>query len=76
MKKLTEIEFDQIVEDRLNKIGKTLIEKGLSEITTEIYALPTPPFYYAEEEHQQYLAKNPNGYCNLRGTGISCAIGS
>lgn len=56
--------------------GKTLIEKGLSEITTEIYALPTPPFYYAEEEHQQYLGKNPNGYCNLQGTGVSCPIGS
>lgn len=41
---------------------------GLGTITTEIY--PAPIFYYAENEHQQYLAKNPEGYCNLRGTGI------
>ncbi|MEH6543161.1 MAG: peptide-methionine (S)-S-oxide reductase MsrA [Porticoccaceae bacterium] len=40
------------------------------EITTEICA--APEFYYAEFYHQQYLAKNPNGYCNLRGTGVSC----
>ena len=44
-----------------------------SEITTEI--LDAPPFYYAEEYHQQYLAKNPNGYCGLGGTGVSCPIG-
>ena len=47
-----------------------LKEAGLSEITTEI--LEAPEFYYAEEYHQQYLAKNPNGYCGLGGTGISC----
>ncbi len=45
-----------------------------SEITTEI--LDAPPFYYAEEYHQQYLAKNPNGYCGLGGTGVSCPIGT
>ncbi|EAS47600.1 Peptide methionine sulfoxide reductase [gamma proteobacterium HTCC2207] len=45
---------------------------GFGEITTEIRMAPT--FYYAEEYHQQYLAKNPGGYCGLRGTGISCAI--
>ncbi|KQT53844.1 MULTISPECIES: peptide-methionine (S)-S-oxide reductase MsrA [unclassified Aureimonas] len=43
------------------------------QITTEIR--DAPPFYYAEEEHQQYLAKNPSGYCGLGGTGVSCPIG-
>ncbi len=43
------------------------------EITTEI--VPLGPFYYAEDYHQQYLAKNPNGYCGLGGTGVSCPIG-
>ena len=42
-------------------------------ITTEI--LPAPEFYYAEEYHQQYLAKNPRGYCGIGGTGVSCPIG-
>ncbi len=46
---------------------------GYGEITTEIVAAPT--FYYAEDYHQQYLAKNPNGYCGLGGTGVSCPIG-
>lgn len=44
----------------------------MGEITTEI--LDAPPFYYAEDYHQQYLAKNPNGYCGLGGTGISCPM--
>jgi peptide-methionine (S)-S-oxide reductase len=43
------------------------------DITTEI--VPAPPFYYAEDYHQQYLAKNPGGYCGLGGTGVSCPIG-
>jgi peptide-methionine (S)-S-oxide reductase len=43
------------------------------EITTEI--LPAPEFYYAEDYHQQYLAKNPNGYCGHGGTGVSCPVG-
>ena len=42
-------------------------------ITTEI--APAPEFYYAEDYHQQYLAKNPNGYCGLGGTGVSCPVG-
>jgi len=46
--------------------------KGFGEITTEIIDAPT--FYYAEDEHQQYLQKNPGGYCNLRGTGAVCPI--
>jgi len=45
---------------------------GYGRITTEI--LPAPEFYYAEDYHQQYLAKNPDGYCGLGGTGVSCAI--
>ena len=46
---------------------------GYGEITTEI--LPAPEFYYAEEYHQQYLAKNPGGYCGLGGTGVTCPAG-
>jgi peptide-methionine (S)-S-oxide reductase len=46
---------------------------GYGEITTEI--APAGPFYYAEPYHQQYLGKNPNGYCGLGGTGVSCPIG-
>lgn len=48
---------------------------GLGTITTEI-VYPAPPFYYAEDEHQQYLAKNPGGYCGLGGTGVACPAGS
>jgi peptide-methionine (S)-S-oxide reductase len=50
-----------------------LKEQGYGEITTEI--APLGEFYYAEGYHQQYLAKNPNGYCGLGGTGVSCPIG-
>ena len=49
-----------------------LNDRGFGDITTEISLAPT--FYYAEDYHQQYLAKNPNGYCGLRGTGISCDL--
>jgi peptide-methionine (S)-S-oxide reductase len=49
-----------------------LAKAGRDKITTEI--VPDQTFYFAETEHQQYLAKNPNGYCNLRGTGVSCPI--
>jgi peptide-methionine (S)-S-oxide reductase len=52
---------------------KELGRSNMGEITTEI--LDAPPFYYAEDYHQQYLAKNPNGYCGLGGTGVSCPIG-
>jgi peptide-methionine (S)-S-oxide reductase len=47
--------------------------KGLGDITTEI--IPAPDFYYAEDYHQQYLQKNPGGYCGIGGTGVSCPIG-
>ena len=50
-----------------------LAARGYGEITTEI--APAGPFYYAEEYHQQYLAKNPAGYCGHGGTGVSCPIG-
>ena len=50
-----------------------LARAGYGEITTEIAA--AGPFYYAESYHQQYLAKNPNGYCGLGGTGVSCPVG-
>ena len=53
---------------------KKLVEARFGEITTEI--AEAPPFYYAEEYHQQYLAKNPNGYCGIGGTGVSCPIGT
>jgi|SRR5579862_536396 len=51
---------------------RMLKRAGFTAITTEI--ADAPPFYYAEDYHQQYLAKNPNGYCGLAGTGVSCAI--
>ena len=50
-----------------------LDKAGYGAITTEI--LPAPVFYYAEDYHQQYLAKNPGGYCGLGGTGVSCPVG-
>jgi peptide-methionine (S)-S-oxide reductase len=50
-----------------------LTAAGRGTITTEI--LDAPQFYYAEDYHQQYLAKNPDGYCGLKGTGVSCPIG-
>jgi peptide-methionine (S)-S-oxide reductase len=49
---------------------RVLTQGGYGPITTEI--AEAPPFYYAEEYHQQYLAKNPGGYCGLGGTGLSC----
>jgi peptide-methionine (S)-S-oxide reductase len=52
---------------------RELRDAGYGEITTEI--AQAGPFYYAEPYHQQYLAKNPNGYCGLGGTGVSCPVG-
>jgi peptide-methionine (S)-S-oxide reductase len=54
--------------------GKVLAANGYGPITTEIF--PAPEFFYAEEYHQQYLAKVPHGYCGLGGTGLSCPIGT
>jgi peptide-methionine (S)-S-oxide reductase len=53
--------------------GRELVAAGHGEITTEI--AEAAPFYYAEPYHQQYLAKNPNGYCGLGGTGVACPVG-
>ncbi len=50
-----------------------LAKAGFNPITTEI--IDAPPFYYAEDYHQQYLGKQPNGYCGLGGTGVACPIG-
>jgi peptide-methionine (S)-S-oxide reductase len=52
---------------------KELANHGMAAITTEI--IDAPQFFYAEDYHQQYLAKNPGGYCGLGGTGVSCPIG-
>jgi peptide-methionine (S)-S-oxide reductase len=51
-----------------------LSKAGFGAVTTEIAA--APPFYFAEDYHQQYLAKNPGGYCGLGGTGVTCPIGT
>ncbi|MBL4750962.1 MAG: peptide-methionine (S)-S-oxide reductase MsrA [Amylibacter sp.] len=64
---------EKAVKDSLAAFQAQLSAKGFGAITTEV--LPAPEFYYAEEPHQQYLAKNPSGYCGLKGTGVSCPIG-
>jgi peptide-methionine (S)-S-oxide reductase len=56
-----------------DRFRSELAKAGYGEITTEVAA--AGPFYYAEPYHQQYLAKNPNGYCGLGGTGVACPIG-
>ena len=63
----------EIAQASAERFGKALKAKGYGGITTEIAA--AGPFYFAEEYHQQYLAKNPGGYCGLGGTGVSCPIG-
>ncbi|MCG6966765.1 MAG: peptide-methionine (S)-S-oxide reductase MsrA [Chromatiaceae bacterium] len=60
-------------EQSLERYQAALSAKGLPAITTEI--LDAPPFYYAEAYHQQYLAKNPSGYCGLGGTGVCLPVG-
>ena len=63
----------QIAEASRSAYESQLRAAGFGSVTTEIKPLDT--FYYAEEYHQQYLAKNPDGYCGIGGTGISCPIG-
>ena len=63
----------QIAEASRAAYQAALSARGLGRITTEI--LPAPEFFYAEDYHQQYLAKNPNGYCGISGTGVTCPIG-
>ena len=62
----------QAAEASLKAYQDAIGRHGLSAITTEIR--DAPPFYFAEAEHQQYLAKNPGGYCNMRGTGVACPM--
>ncbi|RLA46731.1 MAG: peptide-methionine (S)-S-oxide reductase [Gammaproteobacteria bacterium] len=66
--------FDEVqqgqAESSLRAFQQALDRANYGTITTEI--LPAPKFYYAEDYHQQYLAKNPDGYCGLGGTGVSC----
>ena len=62
----------QVAEEAKRLYQARLSAAGKGTITTEI--LDAPEFYYAEDYHQQYLAKNPDGYCGLKGTGVSCAI--
>jgi peptide-methionine (S)-S-oxide reductase len=57
----------QAYQERLSAVGRGTISTEIREV---------PPFYYAEGYHQQYLAKNPDGYCGLQGTGVSCPIGT
>jgi peptide-methionine (S)-S-oxide reductase len=66
-------EHHQAAEASRAAYAEVLQAKGYPEITTEI--AKAGPFYYAEDYHQQYLHKNPNGYCGLGGTGVSCPIG-
>ncbi len=69
----TQAQYDAAVASR-EAYQRRLSEAGYDEITTEI-VFPAPTFYYAEDDHQQYLSKNPHGYCGLGGTGVSCQIG-
>lgn len=68
---VTDAQADVVAKSR-DAFEAALKAKGLGPITTEIK--PAGSFYYAEDYHQQYLAKNPNGYCGLQGTGVSCPI--
>jgi peptide-methionine (S)-S-oxide reductase len=64
------------IESSRQMFQERLTERGYGEITTEIAPIDLESgFYYAEPSHQQYLAKNPNGYCGIGGTGVSCPIG-
>ncbi len=62
-----------LAEATRDQYANALRDAGYGAITTEIRL--APPFYYAEDDHQQYLAKHPNGYCGLGGTGVACPIG-
>ncbi|TBR09163.1 MAG: peptide-methionine (S)-S-oxide reductase MsrA [Lysobacter sp.] len=68
----TQAQYDAAIDSR-DSYQKRLYDAGLGPITTEI-RYPAPAFFYAEDEHQQYLSKIPEGYCGLGGTGVSCPI--
>ena len=63
----------QAAADSKTAFAPRLSEAGYGMITTEI--MPAPTFYFAEDYHQQYLSKNPGGYCGIGGTGVTCPIG-
>jgi peptide-methionine (S)-S-oxide reductase len=69
----TDPAHEKPIRDMVKSYGAALAAKGYGPITTEL--APAGTFYFAETYHQQYLAKNPNGYCGLGGTGVSCPIG-
>jgi peptide-methionine (S)-S-oxide reductase len=69
----TSPEQEKAAEASRDEYQPWLTKAGYGEISTEIG--PAGPFWYAEDYHQQYLAKNPNGYCGIGGTGVSCPIG-
>jgi peptide-methionine (S)-S-oxide reductase len=64
----------RLAEASRDSYAQALRAAGHGPITTEIAT--APEFYYAEEYHQQYLAKNPRGYCGIGGTGVSCPVGA
>ena len=66
-------EQQEAAESSRRTFGERLAAAGYGSISTEIAS--APPFYYAEDYHQQYLAKNPDGYCGLGGTGVTCPVG-
>ena len=70
----TQAHYDEALRSR-DAFQARLSAAGYEQITTEIVC-PAPAFYYAEDEHQQYLSKHPAGYCGLGGTGVSCPIGA
>lgn len=63
----------RMARESLEAYQERLEDEGYAEITTEVQ--PAGEFYFAEEYHQQYLDKNPNGYCGLGGTGVTCPVG-
>ena len=69
---VTNDEQRAVAEETLARYQDALHDEGLGRVTTEI--APAGPFYYAEDYHQQYLHKVPNGYCGLAGTGVSCRV--
>jgi peptide-methionine (S)-S-oxide reductase len=71
---LTDESQAAVAEKSLRLFNDKLAQAGFGEITTEVK--DGQPFFYAEDYHQQYLAKNPNGYCGIGGTGVSCPIGA
>ncbi|MGH7071415.1 MAG: peptide-methionine (S)-S-oxide reductase MsrA, partial [Acetobacteraceae bacterium] len=69
----TDAEQRQVAEESKRAYEARLAAARMGAITTEVH--DAPQFFYAEDYHQQYLAKNPDGYCGLKGTGVSCPIG-